>query len=114
MLQELNSALDGPPDGGDHRSGLAPGQHEQNQKFRLPDDGLLGRPASGVIAERVCCGWAAYQCGIREGDVLLAIQTATISRANDVPKLLRNRRLGKCRLPPGTRRVDMPGNRFHS
>src|SRR5689334_614024 len=63
--------------------------YEQNNKFRLPDDGVLWSDrASGVTAMRVAEGGPADRAGIREGDVLRTVQTVTINRADEVPKTL--------------------------
>src|SRR3954463_8042763 len=63
--------------------------YEQNNKFRLPDDGVLWSDrADGVKATRVAVDGPADKAGIRPGDILRSIQGVTIARADDVPRTL--------------------------
>jgi PAS domain S-box-containing protein len=61
----------------------------QNQKFRLPDDGVIWRDvAHQVVALDVRPNGPADRAGIREGDVLKTIQGGTVKTTDDVPKRL--------------------------
>ncbi len=63
--------------------------YEQNNKFRLPDDGVVWSDhAGGVTASRVVPDGPADRGGIRAGDILRSIQGITIGRADDVPRTL--------------------------
>ncbi len=63
--------------------------YQQNQKFRLPDDGVDWRDRAGrVVAVRVTPNGPADRAGIRENDVLKAIQGSPILSTEDVPKRL--------------------------
>src|SRR5580698_4632714 len=58
-------------------------------KFHLADDGATWIDDRGaVIAYRVAEGGGAKNAGIREGDVLVRINNAPVTKAIDVPQLL--------------------------
>lgn len=63
--------------------------YQQNQKFRLPDDGVVWRDRGGqVIAVSVQPNGPGDRAGIRVRDVLKTIQGSAVSSAEDVPRLL--------------------------
>jgi two-component system NtrC family sensor kinase len=63
--------------------------YQQNQKFKLPDDGVLWRDQSGrVVAVRITPHGPADNAGIRIGDVLKTIQGSPVSTTEDVPRWL--------------------------
>jgi len=97
--------------------------YEQNNKFRLPDDGVLWADrASGVVAVRVVKDGPADHAGIRQGDVLKSIQPGTsppdtpagaasvaIAHSNDVPRTLAAiGAWGKAVYDLGRNGVDIP------
>src|SRR6185312_14075900 len=88
--------------------------YEQNQKFRLPDDGALWADRAGrVVADRVISDGAAYRAGIRQGDVLISIQNTPIGHANDVPRVLAGiGAWGKAAYSLGRNGVDIPATVF--
>jgi two-component system NtrC family sensor kinase len=63
--------------------------YQQNQKFKLPDDGVIWRDRGNqVIAVRVRSHGPADNAGIRPGDVLKTIQGSPVATAGDVPRWL--------------------------
>jgi hypothetical protein len=62
--------------------------YQQQQVFRLPDDGVVWRVQHGrVVATRVESKGAAYLAGLRMGDALLSIQGVPVHNTEDVAKL---------------------------
>ena len=62
--------------------------YQQQQIFRLPDDGVNWRVQHGeVVATRVLPKGAGYLAGIRVGDVLVSIQGVPVHTTQDVAKL---------------------------
>jgi PAS domain S-box-containing protein len=63
--------------------------YQQNQRFRLPDDGVVWRDrASQVVAVKVMPDGPGDHAGIRVGDVLETVQGAPVHITADVPRLL--------------------------
>jgi len=63
--------------------------YQQNQKFRLPDDGVVWRDQAGqVVAISVQPNGPGDRAGIRVRDVLKTIQGTAVNSTEDVPKLL--------------------------
>jgi len=63
--------------------------YQQNQIFRLPDDGVVWREHSGVVvATRIVPDGAGERAGIRVNDVLRTIQGSAVHSTEDVPRLL--------------------------
>jgi two-component system NtrC family sensor kinase len=62
--------------------------YQQQQIFRLPDDGVTWKVQHGqVVATRVLPNGAGYFAGIRTGDVLMSIQGIPVHTTQDVAKL---------------------------
>ena len=62
--------------------------YQQQQIFRLPDDGVIWRVQHGqVVATHVIPKGAGYLAGIRAGDVLVSIQGVPVYTTQDVAKL---------------------------
>jgi PAS domain S-box-containing protein len=62
---------------------------EQNQRFRLPDDGVTWRDHSGVVvAVRVAPNGPGARAGLRVNDVLESIQATPVRATEDVARLL--------------------------
>jgi PAS domain S-box-containing protein len=63
--------------------------YQQNQRFRLPDDGVVWRDHSGVVvAARVLPDGPGAHAGIRVNDVLETIKGSPVHTTGDVPRLL--------------------------
>jgi PAS domain S-box-containing protein len=63
--------------------------YQQNQRFRLPDDGVIWRDRAGaVVAVEVTPGGPGDHAGIRAGDALKSVQDAPVHNVKDVPRLL--------------------------
>ena len=63
--------------------------YQQIHKFRLPDDGVVWLDRAGkVVAVRVIPNGPGDRAGIRENDVLKAIQGSPIVSTEDVPRRL--------------------------
>ena len=63
--------------------------YQQNQKFRLPDDGVVWRDqVSQVVAVAVQPNGPGDRAGIRVRDVLKTIQGSAVRTTDDVPRLL--------------------------
>jgi PAS domain S-box-containing protein len=63
--------------------------YQQNQIFRLPDDGIVWRDHSGVVvAARIIANGPGERAGLRVGDVLESVQGTPVQRAEDVARLL--------------------------
>jgi hypothetical protein len=63
--------------------------YQQNQIFRLPDDGVVWRDHSGVVvAAKVIPNGAGERAGIRINDILESIKGAPVHTTEDVPRIL--------------------------
>lgn len=66
---------------------------QQQSKYRLPDDGVAwtdigSGKAKKVEAQIVSTEGPGHRAGLKTGDVILSINSATIERANEVPHVL--------------------------
>ena len=63
--------------------------YQQNQIFRLPDDGVIWRDHSGVVvATKVIPNGAGERAGIHVNDILESIKGAPVHTTGDVPRIL--------------------------
>src|SRR5579863_8930531 len=63
--------------------------YQQNQRFRLPDDGVVWRDHSGVVvATRVIPNGPGEHAGIRVNDVLESIKGVQVRTTEDVSRIL--------------------------